>query len=306
MARSLWTGSVSFGLVNIPVRVFPAIHEHDVRFHQLAPDGSRIHYKRVSEKTGREVQYEDIRKGYETARGKYVVFEQEELKELRPRSTKTIDIEDFVALDEIDPLFFERTYHLTPNGDAAAKAYALLTQVMEDRQRIGIGKVVMRDKQYLCAIRPYGKGLAMSTMLFADEVVDQSDVEGIPSRKPNVSSREKQLAAQIVDSLERTWDPKRYHDTYQEQLRDIIKAKQKGGTIELEEEPEETGKVVDLMAALEASLSRKRAGGSTARSGRTQTGRKRSTRTSGRTTKKRAPAKRATRTSTRTRTRRSA
>ena len=189
MARSLWTGSVSFGLVNIPVRLFPATREHDVHFHQLAPDGSRIHYKRVSEKSGREVDYDKIRKGFETSRGKYVVFEQDELKELRPRSTKTIDIEDFVALGDIDPLYFERTYHLVPNGDAAAKAYALLAGVMEDRERIGVGKVVMRDKQYLCAIRPYGKGLALSTMLFADEVVPQSDVEGLPSRKPAVSAR---------------------------------------------------------------------------------------------------------------------
>lgn len=199
-------GSVSFGLVNIPVRLFPAIREHDVHFHQLAPDGSRIRYKRVSEKTGREVEYQNIRKGYSPSRGKDVVFEQDELKEFQPRSTKTVDIEDFVALEDIDPLYFERTYHLVSNGDAAAKAYALLTAVMEDRQRVGVGKVVIRDKQYLCAIRPYGKGLALSTMLFADEVVPQSDIEGLPARTPRVDAREKKLAAQIVDSLERDWD----------------------------------------------------------------------------------------------------
>lgn len=297
MARSLWTGSVSFGLVNIPVRLFPAIREHDVHFHQLAPDGSRIRYKRVSEKTGREVEYQNIRKGYSPSRGKDVVFEQDELKEFQPRSTKTVDIEDFVALEDIDPLYFERTYHLVPNGDAAAKAYALLTAVMEDRQRVGVGKVVIRDKQYLCAIRPYGKGLALSTMLFADEVVPQSDIEGLPARTPRVDAREKKLAAQIVDSLERDWDPKRYHDTYQEQLRDVIKAKQKGKTVEIEEEPDETGNVVDLMAALEASLDRRKVRGSSKRTTKQRTSR---------STSKRTSPKRSARATKRTRARRSA
>ena len=292
MARSLWTGSVSFGLVNIPVRLFPAIHEHDVHFHQLAPDGSRIHYKRVSEKTGREVDYSDIRRGFETSRGKYVVFEPGELEEMKPRATKTIDIEDFVALEDIDPLYFERTYHLVPNGDAAKKAYALLADVMDDRQRVGIGKVVMRDKQYLAAIRPYGKGLALSTMLFDDEVVPQSDVEGLPARKPTVSAQEKKLAGQIVDALERDWDPKRYHDTYQEQLRDVIKAKQRGKTITVEEEPEDEGKVVDLMAALEASLDRRKRRGSSRSS---TSGRKRTTKRTAKRTSARRPAQKRTR-----------
>jgi len=296
VARSLWSGSLSFGLVNIPVRLFPAIHEHDVHFHQLAPDGSRIHYKRVSEKSGREVDYSNISKGYETSRGKFVVFEPGELEEMKPRSTKTIDIEDFVALEDIDPLYFARTYHVVPNGDAAKKAYALLTDVMEDRQRVGIGKVVMRDKQYLAAVRPYGKGLALSTMLFADEVVPQSEIEGLPTRKPTVSAQEKKLAGQIVDALERDWDPKRYHDTYQEQLRDVIKAKQRGKTITVEEEPEDEGKVVDLMAALEASLDR--------RKGRKGTGRKRTAKRTAKRTKSTRTSKRTAR--TRTATRRSA
>jgi DNA end-binding protein Ku len=290
VARSLWTGSLSFGLVNIPVRLFPAIHEHDVHFHQLAPDGSRVHYKRVSEKSGREIDYSNIRKGYETSKGRYVVFEPGELEEMKPRSTKTIDIEDFVALEDIDPLYFSRTYHLVPDGDAATKAYALLADVMEDRQRVGIGKVVMRDKQYLAAVRPYGKGLALSTMLFADEVVPQSDIEGLPTRKPSLSTQEKKLAGQIVDALERDWDPKRYHDTYQEQLRVVIKAKQRGKTITAEEEPEEEGKVVDLMAALEASLDRRK--GRKQRAAKKTAKRTKSTRTSTRAAKKRTAARR--------------
>src|SRR5690348_4316706 len=165
MARSVWTGSLSFGLVNIPVRAYSAVHEHDVRFHQLAPDGSRIHYKRVSEKTGREVDYEDIKRGYEVSKGRYVVFEHDELDKLAPEATKTVDIEDFVALESVDPIYFDRTYYLAPANDAARKGYALLADVMDEKQRVGIGKVVMREKQYLAAIRPYGKGLALTTML---------------------------------------------------------------------------------------------------------------------------------------------
>src|SRR5438067_560256 len=192
VARSIWSGSVSFGLVNIPVKVFSAVRPHDVRFHQLAPDGSRIHYNRVSEKTGRTVDYDKIRRAFETSRGKYVVFAPGELEQLQPQSTKTIDIEDFVELEAIDPIYFERTYYLAPDGDAAAKGYALLTSVMNDRGRVGIGKVVMRDKQYLAAIRPYGPGLALSTMLFSDEVVEPSEINTLRGGKARVTAREKQ------------------------------------------------------------------------------------------------------------------
>jgi DNA end-binding protein Ku len=252
MPRSIWTGSISFGLVNIPVRVFAAIRAHDVRFHQIAPDGSRIHYERVSEKSGKTVEYGDLKKGYETSKGKWVLFEHDELDKFSPPSTRLIEIEDFVDLDEIDPIYYERTYHLAPQ-DGASGAYALLAAAMFDRQRVGIGKVVMRDKQYLAAIRPYGRGLAMSTMLFADEVVPQSDVDGIPARKPSVGKREQQMATQIVDSLARDWDPKRYHDDYEEQVRALIRAKAKGKTLEAPD-AEPTGQVLDLMEALRASL----------------------------------------------------
>src|SRR4051812_121360 len=224
MPRSIWTGSISFGLVTIPIRIFPAIREHDVHFHQLAPDGSRVQYKRVSSKSGREVDYAKIQKGYETGKGKYVVFEPEELEAMAPAATKTIDIEDFVPLEDIDPIYFERTYHVVPGGDGAGKAYALLATVMEERQRIGIGTVVMRERQHLAAVRPYGKGLALSTMLFADEVVPVADVPDLPTRRPNVAPREKKLAAQIVDALAHDWDPKRYHDDYEAQLHKVIDA----------------------------------------------------------------------------------
>jgi DNA end-binding protein Ku len=268
MPRSIWTGSISFGLVNIPVRLYSAIHEHDVHFHQLAPDGSRIHYERVSEKTGKAVDYDKVRRGFETSKGRYVVFEKGELEKLQPASTKTVDIEDFVALDEIDPVYYERTYLLAPDGEGSAKGYALLASVMDDAQRVGIGKVVMREKQYLAAIRPYGKGLALSTMRFDDEVADPAKVDVFPTRKATVSAREKQMAKQIVESMTRSWDPARYHDDYEEQLRAIIKAKAKGKTIEVEQ-PEPGAQVVDLMEALRASLERK--GARTRRPGRKTT-----------------------------------
>jgi DNA end-binding protein Ku len=298
MARSIWTGSISFGLVNIPIRIFPAIREHDVHFHQIAPDGSRVHNQRVSGKSGKVVEYEDVRKGYETSKGKYVVFEPEELQRLSPASTKTIEIEDFVPLEEIDPISFERTYHLTPAGKDATKAYALLAAVMEDRQRIGIGRIVMRERQHLAAVRPFGKGLALSTLLFADEVVPQSDVPDLPSRRPTLTTREKQLAAQIVDSLATDWDPKRYRDDYERQLRKVIKAKQQGKQLEPQEEAPSV-QVIDLMDALRASLE----GGSGARPKRTAKQRPAKQRAAKRTTKR--PAKRRTATKKRP-TRRSA
>jgi DNA end-binding protein Ku len=182
-----------------------------------------------------------------------VVIEPDELKKLAPRSTKAIEIEDFVALEEIDPIYFERTYHLAPQNDAAARAYALLATVMSDKQRVGIGKVVMREKQYLAAIRPFGKGLAMSTMLFADEVIAPSEIDGMPARKAAVADREKKMAAQIVDSLASDWDPKRYKDDYESQVQRLLKAKAKGKEIEVPE-PEESAKVLDLTEALRASL----------------------------------------------------
>ncbi|MCU1467235.1 MAG: Ku protein [Actinomycetia bacterium] len=291
MARSIWSGSVSFGLVNIPVKLFAAVRQHDVRFHQLAPDGSRVQYKRVSEKSGREVEYDKIRRGFETGRGKFVVFEPGELDELRPEATKTIDIEDFVALEQIDPIYYEHTYYLAPDGPAATKGYALLAAVMKDRERVAIGKIVMRDKQYLAAIRPYLSGLALSTMLFADEIVDPAEGGVFPERKIPVRAREKQLAAQIVDSLSRDWDPRRYHDDYEEQLRDVIKAKSKGKTIEPAEQ-KKPAEVVDLMEALRASLEKPR-GGAAKRSGSGSGTRGRSAR---RATKRSAPRGRTKRT----------
>ena len=255
MARAIWTGSISFGLVNVPVKVYSAIHQQDIHFNQFDKNGNRIRNKRVSEKTGREVAYEDIVKGYEVSDGKYVMIEPEELEAFQPRTTRTIDIDDFVNLEDIDPIYFERTYYLAPADDnGSSKAYSLLLQAMEKEQKVGIGKVVMRTKQYLAAIRPLNGVLAMSTMLFADEVVPKSEIPELPKRKSSVSDREVKMATQIIDSLTTEWKPSRYKDTYREQVLELIDKKAKGEEITVAEDEEEEAEVVDLMAALEASL----------------------------------------------------
>jgi DNA end-binding protein Ku len=291
MPRAIWSGSITFGLVSIPIRLHTAVREHQVHFHQLAPDGSRIKYKRVSEKSGREVDYDKITRGYETSKGKYVEFESGELDALAPTATKTIEIEDFVPLPDVDPIYFDRTYHLEPSGDGAAHAYSLLAAVMEERERVGIGAVVIRERQHLAAIRPYGKGLALTTLHFADEIVEQGDLDGIPSRRPSISPKEKKLAVQILDSLETDWKPQRYHDTYEEQLHDVIEAKKQGKEIEVEEE-EPSAKVLDLMEALQASL--ESAGGRKKTSGAKRKASKRSAKkTTGKAAKKRPAKKKA-------------
>jgi len=256
MPRAIWSGSLSFGLVSVPVKAYSAVHDHNVHFHQLQKKtGARIRYEKVSSKTGKKLDSDEIEKGFELAKGKYVVVDTEELDALRPRSTRTIDITDFVDLAAVDPIYYENTYWLAPDGEAADRAYRLLLAAMESSQRVAIGTVVMRNKQYLAAIRPLDGALAMSTMRFADEVVPRKKIAGIPSARSKPAPKELKLASQIIDSLASNWDPKRYHDTYTEELRDLIERKAKGEEITVdtaEEEP--TGKVVDLMAALQASL----------------------------------------------------
>jgi DNA end-binding protein Ku len=257
MARPVWTGSISFGLVNVPVKAYTAVRDHDVHFNQLdKKSGARIRNKRVSEKTGREVDADDIEMGFEVRKGKYVTFEKGELEELKPRSTKAIDVTDFVDLEAVDPIYYERTYWLGPADDNGKKAYGLLLAAMEQREKVGIGTVVMRNKQYLAAVRPLDGVLAMSTMRFADEVVPRSEVDGVPSRRTKPDAKALKLATQIVDSLAGDWKPELYHDTYAEELRKRIERKEKGKDIVEEAEPAEDAKIVDLMEALEQSVSR--------------------------------------------------
>jgi DNA end-binding protein Ku len=291
MPRPVWTGSLSFGLVNVPVKAFTATRDHSVHFHQLEKGtGARIRNQRVSEKTGKQVDADDIEMGYELRKGRYVTFEKDELEELKPESTRAVEVTDFVALEDIDPMFYDRTYWLAPADDHAKEAYQLLHAAMVERGRVGIGTVVMRNNQYLTAIRPIDKALAMSTMRFADEIVDRNDIDGLPTRRTKPSPKALKLATQIVDALSSEWDPEQYHDTYTEELEGIIAKKDKGKADVVEESgtTEPRADVGDLMAALEASISKSGRKSPSRRSSRPAT--KKGT-ASGTTTKRKARAK---------------
>jgi DNA end-binding protein Ku len=255
MARSVWSGVISFGLVSVPVKAYPAVRDHDVHFHQIDKgSGSRVRNRKVSANTGKEVDRGDIEMGFETGKGRYVTFNKRELDDLRPASTRAVEVTDFVSLDDIDPIYYERTYWLAPADDAAVKPYHLLRAAMEDRGLVAVGTVVMRNKQYLTAIRPLDGALAMSTMRFADEVVARSDVDGVPDRRTKPDPKMLRMATQLVDSLTSDWDPRRYHDTFTEELRDRIEAKRTGKEVAIEGEEGPEPKVVDLMQALEESV----------------------------------------------------
>ena len=261
MARPVWSGTISFGLVNVPVKAFTAVRDHDIHFHQLdGKSGARIRYKKVSEKSGREVDADQIEMGFEVSDGHYVKFDKSELDDLRPTSTKMIEVSDFVALDDIDPIYYERTYWLAPDGDAAARAYQLLMAAMEDRERVAIGSVAMRNKQYLVAVRPLDGVLAMSTMRFADEVVPRKEIDELPSRRSKPAPKELAMAIRLLDSLATDWDPKQYKDTYVDELRARIKAKEAGKEITVEEPEERGADVIDLSEALQRSLDEARGG----------------------------------------------
>jgi len=202
-----------------------------------------------------------------------------------------VEVSDFVDLDEIDPIYYERTYWLVPAGDAAKQPYQLLLAAMDDRQRVGVGSVVMRNKQYLAAIRPLDGALAMSTMRFADEIVPRSDIDGMPARRSKPDAKAVRLATQIIDSLASEWEPKRYHDTFTEQLRRIIDRKDKGKDVVERKEPEKKAEVLDLMAALEASVSNAKEGRGSRRRARATTATGKAPTRRKATAKRRAPAR---------------
>ena len=254
MARSIWGGAISFGLVNVPVKLFTAVRKKDVRFHQLhSKDGARIQQKRVCTLDGEEVPYEEVSKGYDLGGDQYVMIDPAELEELDPESTHTIDIEDFVDLDQIDPLYFDSSYYVVPD-ERGAKPYRLLLEAMRDSKKVGIAKVVMRTKQYLVAIRPVGDALVMSTMNFADEVVPQEEIEGLPGKVDDVSERELTMASQLIETLSTDFVPDKYEDTHRAQVLELIERKAEGEEVVAQPAAEPRRPVVDLMAALEASL----------------------------------------------------
>jgi DNA end-binding protein Ku len=256
MARAIWSGSISFGLLNVPVKLYSAVSKQTVRFKELREgDGSRIRHKRVAEEDGKEVPYEKIVKGYELGPDQYVVLTREELEELDPKKTRAIEIQDFVDLDEIDPIYFEQPYYLGPDA-GAEKAYALLVQAMKDERKVAVARFVLRNKEHLAAIRPMGDVLTMATMRFADEVTPPEQLDGVfPQDDVELDKREVEMAKKLIDSLASDFEAEKYRDEYREELLALIERKAKGEDVVVQqsEEPKPT-KAPDLMAALEESL----------------------------------------------------
>lgn len=256
MPRAIWSGSISFGLVNIPIKLYNAVTRKTVHFNQIdTRSNSRIKQQRVSTADGTEVPGEALAKGYELTPGQYVVLSDDELAALDPEASRAIEIEQFVDLADIDPVYYDAAYLVAPDP-ATVKPYALLCKAMEESGKVGIARFVMRTKQYLAAIRPMDGKLALSTMVYADEVNDPASIPEIEAAAGvEVGDKELKMARQLVESLSEPWDPSVFHDTYREQVMDLIERKAAGKT-ELVEAPAaaSSDKVVDLMAALEASV----------------------------------------------------
>jgi DNA end-binding protein Ku len=258
MARAIWSGSISFGLLNVPVKLYSAVSKQTVRFRELREgDGSRVKHKRVAETDGKEVPYEKIVKGYEYAPDQYVVLTKDELSELEPPRSRAIEIQDFVDLDKIDPIYFEQPYFLGPDK-GAERAYALLVQAMKEARKVAIARFVLRNEEHLAAIRPMEDVLTLTTMRFADEVSSPGDLDGevFEEAKPKKpEKRELEMAKQLIDSLTSDFEPGKYHDEYREELLALLERKAEGKEVVSAptEEPKPT-KAPDLMAALEESL----------------------------------------------------
>lgn len=254
MPRAIWKGAISFGLVTVPVKLYSATASKKIGFNQIdKKSGARVRNKRVSEKTGREVPYENIVKGFEVSEDTYIVLEPEELEALEGEATHTIEITDFVDLAEVDPIYYDATYFLAPEK-VGRKAYALLLRAMKKSGRVAIGRVVIRTKEHLCAVRPYGdKALAIHTMLFHDEIVDAGSIEELAAKPEPVGQKELKMAEQLIDSLTVSFKPESYKDMYREQVEELIAKKAEGKTITLEA-PEEKPQVIDLIEALKASV----------------------------------------------------
>jgi DNA end-binding protein Ku len=261
MPRAIWSGAISFGLVNVPVKLYSATSPKTVRFNQLnAKTGARIKQKRVDASTGDEVAYEDIVKGYELAPERYVLIEPEELDALDPKITHTIDVEAFVSLDEIDPIFYDSTYYLAPSP-GGARPYRLLLEALEAEHKVAIAKVVLRSKQQLCALRPIGAVMTLSTMLWGDEVNSPDSLDGVDEVEP-ASEKELKMARQLIGMQSASFDPADYTDEYRERVLQLIEQKANGEEITAPPAEEEATPAPDLMAALEASLAAVRSGSS--------------------------------------------
>lgn len=286
MARAVWSGMISFGLVSVPVGLFTATEEHEPSFHQFVHGSTdRIRYKRVNERTGDEVEFSDIVKGVDVGGGKYVMVDDDELAQVAPGRSRALEISGFVDLDDIDPVYYNKAYYLAPAADENTKTYALLRDAMADTNRAGIATFVMHGKEHLAAIRASGDILVLATLFFADEVREPGKtLDDVPG-KAKFSSGEMGMATQLVEALARDWDPGQYHDTYTERVNALIEAKRKGNEVEVAEDAPEATNVVDLMEALRRSVDSARHNGR---------GRRGATTTAEKATKKaagRAPAK---------------
>jgi DNA end-binding protein Ku len=255
MARAIWKGSISFGLVNIPIALYPATRREEFKFRLLRKsDLSPVNYKRVAEKDGKEVSWDQIVKGYEYEKGRYVVLKDEDFQRVDLEATQTVDIQDFVDQDEIDPIFFYKPYYLEPQkgGD---KAYALLRDALKDTNKVGIAKVVIKTRQYLAGVKPEDGALVLELMHFADELADPEKLH-VP-KKIEVGKREMTMARSLIDSMSSKWNPEKYKDDYREALMEVIEEKVEAGGKEIEEKPKkspEPTKVIDLVSVLQKSL----------------------------------------------------
>jgi DNA end-binding protein Ku len=253
VARATWTGSISFGLINVPVRLYPATRSKDVRFNQLhAKDGSRIRQRKVCEAENTEVPADEIVRGFEISKGTFVTITDDELEAMKPESSHSVELEEFVHADEIDPMQLERSYWLGPDRDSAARPFALFQKALSEEKLVGIGRIVLGTKEQMVCVRPVGDGLALTTMFYADEVTPESEIDRPES---DVATKELAVARQLVTSLVTEWDPKAHRDTYRDQLLEMIEQKAAGKTVEAPHpKAKKETKPGDLLAALEASL----------------------------------------------------
>jgi DNA end-binding protein Ku len=254
MPRPIWSGAISFGLVSIPVKLFNAVSRKSVSFNQLdSRDNQRIRYRKVNADTGEEVPDDLIVKGYEIAKGRYVVVDPDDLEQFLPTATRSIDLDEFVDLAEIDPLYYDSPYYLAP--DKVVKPYALLARAMEEAGKVGVGRFVMRNKEYVAAVRPVDGRLVLSTMVHADEVVNPGNIDELEGvAEVEISDKELKMAEQLVASLAGAFDPEGHRDTYREQVLELIEKRAAGEELEVPDRPATAPQVVDLMAALEASV----------------------------------------------------
>lgn len=268
MARPVWSGTLSFGLVSVPVGLYSGTTDKSPHFHQFERGtADRVRNKRVNERTGEEVDYDDIVKGAEVSGDDYVIVDPDELDAVAPGQSRLLEINEFVDADEIDPRYYRRTYYLGPSGDEAAKPYGLLRDAMDVAGKVGIATFVMRNKEHLAAIRPDGQTLVLETLYFEDEVRDpKQEVPSLPQRG-KAGKKERDVAVSLIESMTEKWRPGEFEDTYRAKVDKLIRDKKKGKEVVAEGEPPESTNVVDLMAALEASVDRAKKGGGTKSSG---------------------------------------